>query len=148
MSMQITEKYWAEVRQGAQERGVGFHIEPAEAWKVFVFQDRLCALTGLPINFTDFGYRGTASLDRIDSYKPYCRHNVQWVYGPLNLMKGRYAEPFFVRMCRLVTEQHYKKRALAWGSPFSEDDLTQGKVFVQEALGEQFEEAFLAGGAY
>ena len=62
-----------------------------------------CALTGLPISFTD----KTASLDRIDSTKPYKKGNIQWVHKDANIMKNGYNLDYFIKMCKLIT-QHNK----------------------------------------
>jgi hypothetical protein len=65
-------------------------------------QEFKCALTGLPISFTD----KTASLDRTDSTKPYKKGNIQWVHKDANVMKNGYNLDYFIKMCKLIAEQH------------------------------------------
>ena len=102
--MEITERYWNEVRRCAEKRKIDFLLEPEEAWKVFLSQNGECAFTRLRLDFTSFVYRGTASLDRIDNDKPYVRHNVQWVHSHINVMRGPHNIPYFKKMCLLVAE--------------------------------------------
>lgn len=65
-------------------------------------QNFQCALTGLPISFTP----RTASLDRIDSRKPYQVGNMQWVHKDVNVMKNGYDLNYFIRFCKLVAQHH------------------------------------------
>lgn len=79
-----------------------------EATKIFAAglieeQNFKCKLTGLPISFTD----KTASLDRIDSTKPYKKGNIQWVHKDANIMKNGYNLDYFIKMCKLIA-QHNK----------------------------------------
>jgi hypothetical protein len=45
----------------------------------------------------------TASLDRIDSSIGYVEGNVQWIYKPLNTMKGTLSNQEFIQLCKEVT---------------------------------------------
>ena len=78
-------------------------------WELFEAQERKCALTGLLIYFRGErnswgGYVRTASLDRIDSNKPYMKDNIQWVHKDINRMKNKFNEQYFIDMCKLVTQ--------------------------------------------
>jgi hypothetical protein len=46
----------------------------------------------------------TASIDRIDSSKGYILGNIQWVHKDVNFMKRTYSQEYFVKMCKLITE--------------------------------------------
>lgn len=59
-----------------------------------------CALTNWDISL--MGDRPTASLDRIDSSKPYTEKNTQWVHTAVNMMKNKYDQEYFISMCRAV----------------------------------------------
>lgn len=50
-------------------------------WNLFIYQNKVCALTGDPLNIN------TASLDRIDSKYGYIEGNVQWVTAQANKCK-------------------------------------------------------------
>lgn len=102
MKIGISDRLWAEIKKSAESRGICFAITKEEAWKIFLSQDAKCAMTGISLDFTSSGYRGTASLDRIDSYSMYAPHNVQWVFGPINIMKGNHNQKYFKHLCNLV----------------------------------------------
>jgi hypothetical protein len=102
---EITKRYWAEIKQNATERGIGFLITPAEAWKLFIWQNRKCVFTHSLLDFCTFGYRGTASLDRIDNDKSYVANNVQWVLNDINIMRGPLNPQYFQKLCCMVAKK-------------------------------------------
>ena len=55
----------------------------------------------MPISFSD----NTASLDRIDSSKPYIKGNMQWLHKDVNIMKNAYNINYFINMCRIICER-------------------------------------------
>jgi hypothetical protein len=71
-----------------------------EASQLIEQQKFKCALTGLPISFAD----KSASLDRIDSNKPYVKGNIQWVHKDVNIMKNGYNLDYFIKMCKLIAD--------------------------------------------
>lgn len=101
---EISSAYISHYRINAKRRGIDFLVTPEYLWKLFLLQDRKCALTNLSI---EFGRRGrdncTASLDRIDSNKPYQIGNVQWVHKHINAMKLNHDQDYFKYLCKLVT---------------------------------------------
>jgi hypothetical protein len=100
--------YWCGIKHSAKVRNISFDITIAEAWELFVKQDGVCALSGIPIYLPknckehESGV-GTASLDRIDSSKGYNINNVQWVHKKLNMMKREMSNSDFIIWCKLVT---------------------------------------------
>lgn len=79
--------------------------------KIFKKQNGKCALSGLPIHFSDIknGIREkTASLDRIDSNRGYVKGNVQWVHKHVNNMKWDFDQGYFIEVCGLITENMKK----------------------------------------
>jgi hypothetical protein len=103
---EISGRKWIEIRKSCQKRNLDFDITLPYLWELFLKQNRLCALTKLPLTFS---YRwndrdGTASLDRIDSSKGYIKGNVQWVHKDINLMKWNLDQSHFIKMCKLVSE--------------------------------------------
>jgi hypothetical protein len=58
----------------------------------------------MPINFgcRRRGDDVTASLDRIDSFKPYTDDNIQWVHKHINAMKLNHSEEYFIELCKIV----------------------------------------------
>lgn len=101
---EITDRYWDEIRQSAAERHIPFYLTREEAWQLFLIQRRRCAITNLSLEMTSRGYRGNASLDRIDSYGPYTLQNVQWLEVWVNLMKGQMPTKLFKERCRQVCQ--------------------------------------------
>lgn len=71
-------------------------------------QDYKCNLTGLSIKFADSAYDlqhggATASLDRIDSRKPYIIGNLQWIHKKVNRMKMDIDQKTFIEFCHLIS---------------------------------------------
>lgn len=105
--------YFNQLRHGATSRNLEFCIDLEYLWDLFEQQNRLCALTKLPITLSptygiDFKkqdkHKQTASLDRIDSNKGYIIGNVQWVHKTINRMKSNLVEDYFVDLCKLVVQ--------------------------------------------
>jgi hypothetical protein len=95
---------WSCIRYCAKKRGIPFKITIKDGWKLFIRQDKLCALTNVPISLRKYGEDTTsnASLDRIDSSKGYTKDNCQWVLKNINLMKQDLDEKEFISLCKLV----------------------------------------------
>lgn len=102
LSGEITDRYWREVERKASNRNIDFLVTPEEVWKAYLRQNKRCAISGVELEFNSSGYRGIASLDRLDSYKPYVSHNVQWVHGDINIMKRNHTEKYLRYLCNLV----------------------------------------------
>lgn len=106
----ISASVWSSIRNGAKRRRtIEFKLTIEEAWALFLEQNGKCALSGVEISFPrrNRRYEGvvntTASLDRIDSSKPYEAGNVQWVHKEINLMKMNLPQAKFVEWCSKVT---------------------------------------------
>lgn len=107
----ISGDLWTSIKRGANgskgRKELQFSITMEFAWHLFLKQNRRCALSGLPLNFThENGVRvrdtKSASLDRIDSNFGYTEDNVQWVHKDINMMKGRLEESYFLSLCSAV----------------------------------------------
>lgn len=85
----------------AKHRGYEFTITIEEIWDIYVAQDKVCALSGVPIAFNE-----TASLDRIDNAIGYIVSNVQIVHKDVNYMKYTYGQDYFIKICNLVARKH------------------------------------------
>jgi hypothetical protein len=92
--------YNGKVRRATQ-RGYEFTITIEEIWDIYIAQDKVCALTGVPITFND-----TASLDRVDNAIGYIKSNIQIVHKDINYMKYTYGQDYFIKMCNLVARKH------------------------------------------
>lgn len=100
----ISSSLWRRNERGAIKRKLEFSITIKQAWKLFIKQNRKCALTGQDIHFgkTRVDPDGTASLDRIDSSKGYVVGNIQWVSKEINFAKQSMSQEKFINLCKLV----------------------------------------------
>lgn len=113
----LTKTHLFRIKQNAKIRSIEWSedLTITYLWELFLKQNRKCALSGLDISlkkdihtptnnpkhnidYTTF----TASLDRIDSSKPYTKENVQWVHRNINIMKNSYNQDYFIDLCSKV----------------------------------------------
>lgn len=104
---EITGTYLGQVRNNARKRNLIFNVTNEYLWNLYLAQNKLCALTGLPIDFNEGsslrrGRNHSASLDRINSTDGYIEGNVQWVHKDINFMKSDYSQEEFIKLCKLV----------------------------------------------
>ena len=100
----LTGTFWDRCKGGALGRNLEFSISIEYAWKIFVKQNKRCALTGVPICLSnEKGHRATASLDRINNNLGYIEGNVHWVHRNINIMKYSLDFPYFINMCRRIS---------------------------------------------
>ena len=103
--------HWRTIESNAlqSKKSKVFSISPEYVWSLYLSQNRLCALSGLPIAFATgrAAYqRGetTASLDRIDSDLGYIEGNVQWVHKDVNRSKNDLSQERYLQLCEMVTQ--------------------------------------------
>jgi hypothetical protein len=103
----ISGNYWWGVRRHARDRKHSFDITIEDAWEKFQTQGGKCALSGLEI-YLPSKHKApfTASLDRIDSSKPYTSDNIQWVHKRINIMKNKFSEKEFIEFCKAVAQHN------------------------------------------
>ena len=105
---EICGTYWSSIKRNAKKRNLEMSISIEYAWNKFIEQNRMCALTGIPIYFQarkDLR-NATASLDRIDSSKGYIEGNVQWVHKKINYMKQQFNQTEFIEWCKKVVNHN------------------------------------------
>lgn len=123
----LTKTYFNYFKNTAHRRNVPFTVSIEYLWDLAVKQEMRCALSGLPIMFPTIGdgygnsrftpnelqrmrtgarAANAASLDRIDSYKPYEPGNVQWLNKYVNIMKNGLSQDEFVFYCHQVASLH------------------------------------------
>jgi len=86
------------IRSSAKTRNINFNITIEEIYHLFDKQNRKCWFTGEELTWK------TASLDRIDSHKPYNIKNVIWVHRDVNYMKHTFTLSEFVQRCNQIAE--------------------------------------------
>lgn len=96
---------WRMIKSKAKDRGLAFEITIEYAWRLFLLQQKRCALTGVSLvlspSSVDAG-ASTGSLDRINNDLGYVEGNVQWVHRDINFMKHSLLEGDFIKWCTLV----------------------------------------------
>jgi len=94
----------------AKQRNIEFDISFENLSILFDKQNSKCALSGIDIQFNTNSkiLDGNASLDRIDSSKPYTLSNVQWVDVNVNYAKLRMGNNDFIDMCKRISEYNSK----------------------------------------
>lgn len=110
----ISHRYWSSLIDNAKSRNIKFDISVEYVWSLYLKQNKKCALSNLPIDFswTRVGKTRTqtASLDRINSSMGYTAGNVQWTHKTFNMMKrSQSIEDFFENCCRVA--DFYRKKA-------------------------------------
>lgn len=113
--------YFNILKRGALKRKLEFTVTKQYLWDLYLGQNSLCKLSGLPIKLkSDYKHwetskgRGTrldrstmtASLDRIDSSKGYVEGNLQWIHKVINIMKGNLSDNDFVYFCKSVSKNN------------------------------------------
>lgn len=107
---QLSGSVVSKIKSSASKKGFDFNIDIKFLSELFEKQNKKCALSGLEIELPGsnkalrHGLR-TASLDRIDSYRGYVVGNVQWVHKDINMMKQRFYQERFIKLCDLVTNR-------------------------------------------
>lgn len=94
-------------KSAAKERGIPFLITPEDVALQFSKQNGLCALTGQDLSFkVPRGKIHDASIDRIDSNKPYSTDNIQIVHKDINMLKHTLPQEVFISLCKKVADYH------------------------------------------
>lgn len=102
---EISGRFWHSIINKAKIRNLEFLLTREYIWNLYIKQERKCALTGLELLMPKEGIleSRTASLDRIDSNKPYLEGNVQWVHKRINIMKSNMTDKEFIEWCNIVS---------------------------------------------
>lgn len=107
---EISRSFITRYKTNAKRRGIEFLVNAEYMWRLFLLQDRKCALSGLKICFGRIGRdENTASFDRIDSSKPYQIGNVQWVHKHVNMMKLNHNQKYFIKLCKLIANKKQRQ---------------------------------------
>ena len=113
---EIPNRFWDKLVHQATRRDITVNLTKQEAQDLFEQQGGQCLFTGEVLYFTQFRSHfnryTNASLDRIDSSRPYELGNVQWVHKKINMMKGPLKDAEFVSWCQRVVSQLKSPRPL------------------------------------
>lgn len=98
--------WFEDKRRKAQNRGKEFTIEIKYIWDLYVRQGKVCALSGLPLDFNKDTSVSMVSIDRINNDKGYIKRNIQLLHKTINFMKYVYSQKEFIKMCKLVAQKN------------------------------------------
>ena len=91
--------------KSAISRGLDWEITIDFIDALHEMQGGECALTGMPIGWSEQYWDHTASIDRIDNERGYWPDNVQLVHKQVNMMRGSLEIEQFVELCKLVANK-------------------------------------------
>lgn len=91
--------------KSAISRGLDWEISIEFIDALYEMQGGECALTGMPIGWSEQYWDHTASIDRIDNERGYWPDNVQLVHKQVNMMRGSLEIERFVELCKLVADK-------------------------------------------
>lgn len=103
--------YFSQCKRGAASRNIEFKLKIEDLQNLWDSQKGKCKYTGRDLCFKVGRNRRRgrhdadsklASLDRIDSSKPYTSDNIQFLSAPINLMKGTYSEEEFLNLVKEI----------------------------------------------
>lgn len=96
---------WQNLKGNAKRRGISVEIEKSDIDKLFKSQGGLCAVTGMPMQFSalESGKNSYAvSVDRIDNDLGYTRSNIRLVCARVNLMKMELSDDQMMFWCGAI----------------------------------------------
>ncbi len=97
----FTGSNFASWKSSAKRRKKEWSIIKKDLVKIYEKQKGMCALSGVQMElFTNSPYR--ISIDRIDSSKSYVVENTQFVCSIVNVMKNKFPEDVFIKMCEKI----------------------------------------------
>ena len=96
---------WQNLLGNAKRRNIPVYIDKSDIQKLYDEQGGLCAVTGLPMQFSalESGKNSYAvSVDRIDSSKGYYKDNIRLVCSRVNLIKMELSDDQMRFWCNLI----------------------------------------------
>lgn len=105
---EISRAYWGKVQYDAKGRDISFNLKIEDVWGKYLNQGGLCYYSGLPIQFypktktKEHWKKQTASIDRIDSSKPYEIDNIVITHKDINKMKLDFVKEEFLFYCNKI----------------------------------------------
>lgn len=111
----ISLSFFNRMKSSAKLRKHSWNLSPQFLWKLYLKQNKRCALSGIEIKMPfhirqlrDKANDTLASLDRIDSNRGYERDNVQWICKRINYMKHTQNQEKFLNLVKAIYEKRFK----------------------------------------
>lgn len=101
--------WFEKCKVGARTRHLDWDLNIEDVWDIYVRQNGVCNLSGIPVSWAFVGQAHTASLDRIDSKKGYVRGNVQILHKDVNMMKQSFSQEHFISICSAIANKNAKQ---------------------------------------
>lgn len=99
----ICASFYSRLIYSAKVRSIECNITIEELERLYLLQNKRCALSGVILTFDKKRIIGTASCDRINPDKGYINGNVQLVHKDINMMKQKLSQVDFISWCEAVT---------------------------------------------
>lgn len=105
---EITGRMISQIKKRAKVSSIKYSLTKEYLYKLFISQDKKCALSKMPIVLgVTKDDETTASLDRINSKLGYIEGNVQWLHKHINKMKLDHSQEYFITLCENVARSNY-----------------------------------------
>lgn len=99
---------YAVVKTNAKARGLPLLITKENVEHLLEKSCMQCAISGVALTLKR-GAKHKASIDRIDSTKPYTLDNVQVVSAMVNIMKNKFDQEEFILLANQIATKHPRK---------------------------------------
>lgn len=105
----ISGSFFSAYKSSAKKRNIPFKITAEYAWKIFIQQNKKCAITGQLLNLYHYNTKMsrkniTASIDRIDNTKGYIEGNIWWIHKDINQIKWTRSITELITQCELIVK--------------------------------------------
>lgn len=106
----IPHSVYTKCKTNGSDRNIDFQLSIKDLDTQYQKQKGKCSISGIDIGFnndrTKTKILSTASLDRIDSSKPYTKDNIQWVHKRVQQMKWTASQEEFIEWCKIIAEHN------------------------------------------
>lgn len=114
---EISINFFNEKKKKAAKRKIEWNISIEYLYEIWKSQNGFCPLSNVKLTIHRYrklgkNFRGTASIDRVDSSKGYIEGNIQFTHKIINKMKWEFNIPTFLYYCDLVT--NFKNNNLSY----------------------------------
>lgn len=107
---EIPVSWFEEKRRRSVQRDKEWDITIEYIWTIYLKQGKVCALSGLPLDFDKGSDQGMVSIDRINNDKGYIKRNVQLLHKDVNFAKWTFPQKYFIKLCKLIAAKHNVER--------------------------------------
>lgn len=102
----ISKSIFSRCKVNASDRNIEFYLTIEDLDNQYKKQNGKCAISNIDIGFNNYKQKNkrlsTASLDRIDSSKPYTIDNIQWIHKQIQQMKWNTPQNEFIEWCKII----------------------------------------------